>query len=130
LPKSSKTESLAALWNLLDDDRPEPVPGEDHCAYDVFLGEPTLRAFDFLRVEENRVALRLHMSGASEQCRSANKQLTIWLPIPEKLRESLGRANAGEDGYLLKDVERLGIPEYRLVTSLAELVRAPVGRRK
>jgi len=130
LPKSSRPESLAALWKMLDDDRPEPATGEDRCAYDVFLGESTLRAFAFLRVEESRVALRLHLTGASEQCRSAHKQLTIWLPIPEKLREPLGRANPGEDGYLLKDVERLGIPEYRLVTPLAELLRSPVRRRK
>jgi len=126
LPASTKPESLDALWKMLDGERPEPEPGQDQCSYDVF--ESTLRAFAFLRVEGDRVALQLHLTGASEQCRSFNKELTIWLPIPEKLRQPLSQANAGVDGYVLKDLERLGIPEYRVVTSLSDLLRSP-GRR-
>lgn len=66
-----------------------------------------LTRFAFHHLEEDKVAVRLGVSHGSGACRGMLTQLGILLPIPEHLLNALKRADAREEGFLMKDAESI-----------------------
>jgi len=83
----------------------EPVSGEtDRGCYEI--SGDLLTRFAFHHVEGNSVAVRLGLSGCGA-CRECLTEIGILLPIPDSLREPLALAEAGKEGFLLKDTKKI-----------------------
>jgi hypothetical protein len=75
------------------------------CAY-TFPDE-VLTQFAFHHLENNKLAVRISLEPNSGACSTSHAQLGILLPIPESLKTSLEAAQAGKEGFLMKDAKSL-----------------------
>jgi hypothetical protein len=94
------------------------------CAY-TFPNE-VLTQFAFHHLENNRVAIRISLEPDSGACSTGHAQLGILLPIPASLKASLESAQAGEEGFLMKDAKSLS---GNLETVVRYEVKSP-GRKR
>lgn len=76
---------------------------DKHC-YSV--SEDMLTRFAFHHTENGKVAVRLGLSGAGP-CREFLTEIGILLPIPPSLRTALAQAEAGKEGFLMKDLKKI-----------------------
>lgn len=76
---------------------------DKHC-YSV--SEDMLTRFAFHHIENGKVAVRLGLSGAGP-CREFLTEIGILLPIPPSLRTALAQAEAGKEGFLMKDLKKI-----------------------
>lgn len=65
-----------------------------------------LTRFAFHHLENDRVAVRLGLSGTS-LCRENLTQIGILLPIPPSLKTALKLAESGKEGFLMKDLQKI-----------------------
>lgn len=76
---------------------------DKHC-YSV--SEDMLTRFAFHHIENGKVAVRLGLSGAGP-CREFLTEIGILLPIPPSLKTALAQAEAGREGFLMKDLKKI-----------------------
>jgi hypothetical protein len=62
--------------------------------------------FAFHHLENGKVAVRLGLSGAGP-CRENLTEIGILLPIPPSLKTALAQADAGKEGFLMKDLKKI-----------------------
>ncbi len=67
-----------------------------------------LNHFAFDHVEGDKVAVRIGLPGAGP-CRENLTQIGILLPIPSYLKEAIKGADAGTNGFMMKDAKKKGI---------------------
>ena len=80
------------------------VGGTDRGCYEI--SGDLLTRFAFHHVEGKSVAVRLGLSGCGV-CRECLTEIGILLPIPDSLSEPLALAEAGKEGFLLKDMKKI-----------------------
>jgi hypothetical protein len=83
----------------------EPIIGETNRGCHEISGD-LLTRFAFHHVEGKSVAVRLGLSGCGV-CRECLTEIGILLPIPDSLSEPLALAEAGKEGFLLKDMKKI-----------------------
>lgn len=83
----------------------EPIYGDTDNGCHEISGD-LLTRFAFHHIERNRVAVRLGLSGCGV-CRECLTEIGILLPIPDSLSEPLALAEAGKEGFLLKDMKKI-----------------------
>ncbi len=66
-----------------------------------------LTRFVFHHLQGNKVAVRLGLPSASGAARYMHAEPEILLPVPVALKESLTRAAAGQEGFLMADQKKL-----------------------
>jgi hypothetical protein len=76
---------------------------EKHC-YSV--DRDLFTRFAFHHLENGKVAVRLGFSGAGP-CREYLTEIGILLPIPPSLKTALAQADAGTEGFLMKDLKKI-----------------------
>lgn len=112
--------NLAAFWKLFR--LPRASGGDPNCDYDVSVGPQLLQAFAFNRLERGKVVVQVWLPPRSAACRGQTKQISLVLPIPERLREALDGSNRLQSGFLMEDVKNLGNPSYLVSADAAGLV--------
>jgi hypothetical protein len=83
----------------------EPIYGDTDKGCHEISGD-LLTRFAFHHVEGNRVAVRLGLSGCGT-CRECLTEIGILLPIPDSLSGPMALAEAGKEGFLLKDMKNI-----------------------
>ena len=71
------------------------------------LPEDILKQFAFHHLEDGKLAVRIRLQPDAGACRTARAQLGVVLPIPESLRGPLDLAQAGKEGFLMKDARKI-----------------------
>jgi hypothetical protein len=102
--KIAAPKTSAALVKLLNF---KNFGGEDDDKYG--FSEDLLSRFAFHHVDltNGQVAVRLNISWAIEVFRFQTTQIGLLLPLPEKLRTALAKADQQQQGFLMKDAKRL-----------------------
>jgi hypothetical protein len=107
--KAPKT--IAELVNLfeLEGLSLEPLTGTAEAPKGCRFTLPNdiLKQFAFHHLEDGKLAVRISLQPDVGACRTAHAQLGIVLPIPESLRGPLDLAQAGKEGFLMKDVRKI-----------------------
>jgi hypothetical protein len=101
---SSKRPSPTRLTELLTVTAEFPIRVGD-CEFE--LDERSLSSFAFHHLQKDRVAIRLALPYRHEACRGLVAQLGLLLPLPERLKEALARANVRRAGFLMKDQDKV-----------------------
>jgi uncharacterized membrane protein/SH3-like domain-containing protein len=99
--------TLDALYQVLHKAPPIAVrmkSGED-C--DFGLSEDFLTQFAFHHINKDRVAVRIALDPATQDCRFQPAQLGIYLPIPNKLKLALKKAQTGQAGFLMNHLNKI-----------------------
>lgn len=79
-----------------------------------------LTHFAFHHIEGDKVAVRLGVSHGAGACRGMLTQIGILLPIPEHLSGALKKANARDEGFLMKDLESIAGKEGGSLITLTD----------
>jgi hypothetical protein len=74
-----------------------------------------LTRFAFHHLQGDRVAVRLGLPGAGGAARFMHTEIEILLPVPAALQESLTKAAAGKEGFLLEDQQKLAGESVTLI---------------
>jgi hypothetical protein len=91
----------------------------DNCSY--VLPDDVMTRFAFKRLVNSKIAVVLSVDPAVPAC--GMRDLELLLAIPPKLKESLARAAAQEEGFLMKDEEK--IAGKKLTTFSKKTGKAP-----
>jgi len=91
------------LSKLIEDFAGGASVTDKHC-YSV--SEDMLTRFAFHHIENDKVAVRLGLSGAGP-CREFLTEIGILLPIPPSLKTALAQASTGKEGFLMKDLKKI-----------------------
>ena len=81
------------------------IAHEEDCGFS--LAEDFLTQFAFHHIDKDRVAVRIALSPAWEACRYEVAQLGIYLPIPNKLKLALKKAQKGQAGFLMNNLKKM-----------------------
>ncbi len=95
--------TLDALYQVLDK-APNIASGDD-CYFR--LSKDFLTQFAFHHIDKDRVAVRIALSPAMHGCQSEQAQLGIYLPIPNKLKSALKKAQKGQAGKLMNNLQKI-----------------------
>lgn len=105
LAESENPDTPRTIAQLLDAfDTGVWVAVDDRTCFSV--SRDLLTRFAFHHIEGDKVAVRIGLSGTSV-CREFLTQIGILLPIPERLKAALLNADAGKEGFLMKDQKRI-----------------------
>jgi len=72
--------------------------------YSYFEGD-YLERFAFHHIEGDMISIRISATSTSTAGRAIHEYVEILLPIPERLREALEKADASDAGFLMKDAD-------------------------
>jgi len=102
--------SLAKLFKLLQDQRIEinEIP--------YFFPWDFLTRFAFHHLQVDKVAVLMGLPSASGAARGFHAELTLLLPIPAALKESLTLAASGKEGFLMEDRNNIAGEGVTLIT--------------
>ncbi|MBX7219364.1 MAG: hypothetical protein K1Y36_05425 [Blastocatellia bacterium] len=76
---------------------------EDECDYQ--FDQEMLSHFGFYGVENGQVLVRIGLEPACELSRGQLTQIGLRLPLPKKLRSDLQKAEAGQNGFLMREIK-------------------------
>lgn len=83
------------------------IKKDDYSLGDYYLPPDFLTRFTFHHIEGNRVAIRLGLPPNSVANHAMHLQLGLLLPIPDRLRAQLTLASKRQEGFLMKDAEKI-----------------------
>ncbi|MER3633119.1 MAG: hypothetical protein C4325_13985 [Blastocatellia bacterium] len=83
------------------------IKKDDYSLGDYYLPTDFLTRFAFHHIEGNRVAIRLGLPPNSVANHAMHLQLELLLPIPDRLRAQLTLASERQEGFLMKDAEKI-----------------------
>jgi SH3-like domain-containing protein len=84
------------------------------------LSEDFLTQFAFHHIDKDRVAVRIALSPATHGCQSELAQLGIYLPIPNKLKSALKKAQKGQAGKLMNNLQKIAKEQQTTISFSAD----------
>lgn len=97
--------TLDALYQVLSKAPSIVVRTEDDCQF--HLTEDFLTRFAFHHIDKERVAVRIALESTALGCLFEYVQLGIYLPIPDKLKLALKKAQKGQAGFLMNNLKKI-----------------------
>lgn len=106
IQKSIYGKKLDAVPNTLDD-LSKFLTKFDYQLFDgdSYFETDYLSRFAFHHLEGQNVCIRISATSTSTAGRAIHDYVEILLPIPERLRDKLQKADSGTEGFLMKDAE-------------------------
>jgi hypothetical protein len=105
--KAKMPVTLNQLAGALNEPSTDTITTDD-CGYSFPIDFAS--RFVFHDVENDKAIVRIALPSAIGACRASQLLLTIRLDIPDQLKLALAEAAAGKQGYLMKDLAKLGPP--------------------
>jgi hypothetical protein len=106
--------TLSDLVDALDVQYAQEQGEEGDCTFDVSFSTELVHQFFFHHVARDKVAVRIAIGPGSEWCNrlGGGQQVGLLLPIPERLREHLLKADRGEAGFLAGNRKGVGSTSF------------------